>query len=93
MEVSYSSSSSEKSFTHPGFLIEHKNQLAARLGLQDVAMQQVGIAQLEPTQAALVSLFFYFAGGFSPLDPINQHRKTWIKVTNLTLRVIPLNGQ
>jgi hypothetical protein len=51
------------------FLIEHKNRLAARLGLGTPDIRQVSVSALDPVQLNLAIVFQYFIGNtdFSPL--------------------------
>ncbi|MEJ2256608.1 MAG: hypothetical protein P8X98_06310 [Woeseiaceae bacterium] len=52
------------------FLIEHKNRLAARLGLRTLDIRQTSVSALDPVQLNLAIVFQYFIGNtdFSPLS-------------------------
>lgn len=45
-----------------GFVIEHKNELAARLGLVPSDMHRINHSQLDPDQASRVAIFQYLIG-------------------------------
>ncbi|MEM1434543.1 MAG: hypothetical protein AAGG11_10850 [Pseudomonadota bacterium] len=52
----------EKTFDHPGFLIEHKRELARRLDLRPVDGNRLSLSTLAPTHASLVTLFNLLIG-------------------------------
>lgn len=47
---------------HPAFVIEHKRELANRLQASVIEQNRINRSALDPEQAALVTLFAYFAG-------------------------------
>ena len=62
--------------THPGFLIEPEEMLAARLGAKPTNVTAITPEQLEPVQANLVEVFQYLAGNtdFSMVrGPAGEH--------------------
>lgn len=52
----------ERPASHPGFLIEHKRELAARLALQPFKEEQVARTALDAEHSALVALFNMMIG-------------------------------
>jgi hypothetical protein len=52
-----------------GFLIEHKNRLAARYGLEDLELPETSVAAIQPDRLNLTSVFEYLIGNtdFSPV--------------------------
>ncbi len=52
-----------------GFLIEHKDRLAKRLGLEPLALEKTTIKSLQPDYTNLISVFHYMIGNtdFSPI--------------------------
>jgi hypothetical protein len=51
------------------FLIEHKNRLAQRLGLEDLELTRTSVADIQPDQLNLTSVFEFLIGNtdFSPI--------------------------
>jgi hypothetical protein len=52
----------EQTYDHPGFLLEHKRELARRLELKVVDGNRLPLGQLEPTHSSLVALFNLLIG-------------------------------
>jgi len=52
-----------------GFLIEHKNRLAARYDLKDLELERTTVASLQPDRLNLTSVFEFLIGNtdFSPI--------------------------
>jgi len=52
-----------------GFIIEHKNRLAKRLGLSALKIEQTSVSSLQPDYLNLISMFHYLLGNtdFSPI--------------------------
>ncbi len=50
------------SAVHPGFVIEHKRQLAQRLGLTEVKTKRIGLSRVDPAHASLMAVFSYMIG-------------------------------
>lgn len=48
--------------THMAFFVEHPERLASRFGMEEVELATIGIAQLQPEQSSLVSLFMMMIG-------------------------------
>lgn len=70
LEITYVDSTDGKTVdSNYGFLIEHRNQLAKRIGLDVNKAESAEIDQLSPGHTNLVSLFQYLAGNtdFSPI--------------------------
>lgn len=61
VNVSYVATDGTSS-VHPGFLIEHKRQLAERLGLSEVKALRIGLSRVDPTHASLMAVFNYMVG-------------------------------
>ncbi len=62
VEITYVDTAKQRNENWPGFLIEHKSQLAARLDGELLEVDQLALRQLQPEVAALVSLFAYMVG-------------------------------
>ena len=62
VRITYVDSNRNKSYTHPGFFIEHKKHLAKRLNATILEQPQVPVADLNGSYAAVAALFAYFAG-------------------------------
>jgi len=62
VEVTYVDSDDLSRQTWPAFLIEHKRQLAARVGGELLDTEAVELAQLNASYAAMVSIFSYMIG-------------------------------
>jgi len=45
--------------THLGFFLEHQNRLASRFDMEEVEINRVSSAELNPRQSALLALFMY----------------------------------
>jgi len=45
--------------THLGFFLEHQNRLAARFDMEEVEINRVSSAELNPRQSTLLALFMY----------------------------------
>jgi len=58
----------------PAFLIEHKNGVAARVGLEAVDVPRIRLAELDTAQIAAVSIFQYMIGNtdWSALEPADD---------------------
>jgi len=54
--------SKRKPVRAPGFLIEHKSELARRRGFEDVEIERIRAAELEPSATALLGVFQYLVG-------------------------------
>ena len=52
-----------------GFIIEHKNRLAKRLGMSVAKLEQTSVSALQPNYLNLISMFHYLIGNtdFSPI--------------------------
>lgn len=61
VSVSYVDADGSSS-VHPGFLIEHKRQLAKRLDLTEVKALRIGLSRIDPAHASLVAVFSYMVG-------------------------------
>ena len=66
-QVTYEDTRRGSTITRPAFLIEHKDQVVARLqdqqmSWQELEIKQVGVGSLDHQFSALVGLFQYFAG-------------------------------
>lgn len=60
LEVTYvDNARNNKSKVRYGFFIEHKNRLAARLGLQTSDIAKINVAQLDPLPTNIAELFQY----------------------------------
>ncbi len=59
----------EKDRIQYGFLIEHKDRLAKRLGLEPLALEKTTVKSLQPAYTNLISVFHYMIGNtdFSPI--------------------------
>jgi hypothetical protein len=62
LEITYVDTDRDRQEQHFGFVIEHKNSLAVRLGGELIETPGIKLSQLDATHAAFMSLFGYFIG-------------------------------
>jgi hypothetical protein len=70
VRLSYVYADRDRELVKPAFLIEHRDELAARTGLPYLTIDRLSVEQLEPAHANLVSVFHYLIGNtdFSSLQ-------------------------
>ena len=62
VRITYLDRERDKTYTHPGFFIEHKRALAERVGGQILELPNIPLPDLDAGYSANASLFAYFAG-------------------------------
>lgn len=69
VHLTYVYSDRTREFVQPAFLIEHRDELAARIGLPYIEIERLRVEQLDPAHTNLVSVFHYLIGNtdFSPI--------------------------
>ena len=75
LQVTYIDSDDPSSrMVRSAFVIEHKNRLAARIGMEPLDIERTEVAALQPDELNLTSVFQYFIGNvdFSPIVGSNN---------------------
>lgn len=62
LNITYVDTANGRAESRAAFVIEHKKQLAARLGFSESELERIKIKELDPSHAALVSTFQYMIG-------------------------------
>jgi len=70
LQISYANADGEDGFDSFAILIEHKNDVAKRIGAAPLVFQETTVASLEPEYLNLTSVFQYLIGNtdFSPIS-------------------------